>query len=104
MLGITTFGFVTIAACAAALGYAMAQAISSRSGRRYWAVSAMVIGLGILALAVSVANPSEVKPDGVLYEPFFAFTPLGFLLMLVGAGAVLARLGRQFGNRRLATS
>lgn len=104
MLGITTFGFVAIAACAAVLGYAVAQAISSRSGRRYWAVSAAVIGLGVLALTGYVANPGEVTPDGALHEPFFALAPLGFLLMLVGAGAVLARLGHQLGHRTLAAT
>jgi hypothetical protein len=103
MFDITAFGFVVIAACAAILGYAVAQVFSSRSGRRYWAVSAAMIGIGVLALTVYVANPGEVGPDGVLHEPFFALAPLGYLLMLAGAGAVLARLGRQLGHRMPAT-
>ncbi|MFG1785145.1 DUF3955 domain-containing protein [Rhodococcus oryzae] len=99
MIGITTFGFVVIATCAAILGYALARATSSRSGRPYWAVSAAVIGLGVLALAVYVANPGEVKPDGALHEPFFALAPLGYLMMFVGAAAVLVWLGRRLGHR-----
>nr|WP_169310420.1 DUF3955 domain-containing protein [Rhodococcus oryzae] len=99
MSDITTFGFVGIIACAAILGYAVAQAFASRSGRRYWAVSGAVIGLGMLALTAFVANPGEVKPDGVLYEPFFVFGPLGYLLMLTGAGAVVVRLVRRLTHR-----
>ncbi|WP_169888248.1 DUF3955 domain-containing protein [Rhodococcus tukisamuensis] len=104
MSDITTFGFVAIVACAAILGYALTQAFAARSGRRFWAVSATVIGLGLLALTGFVANPGEVKPEGVLYEPFFAFGPLGYLLLLAGAGAVVVRLGRQLGHRMLAAN
>ncbi|MFG1782543.1 DUF3955 domain-containing protein [Rhodococcus oryzae] len=103
MFDITAFGFVVIAGCAAILGYAVARVFSSRSARRYWAVSAAMIGIGVLALTVYVANPGEVGPDGVLHEPFFALAPLGYLLMLAGAGTVLARLGRQLGHRMPAT-
>ncbi|MFI6428971.1 DUF3955 domain-containing protein [Rhodococcus oryzae] len=100
----TTFTFVGIIGCAAILGYAVAQAFASRSGRRYWAVSGAAIGLGIFALTVFVANPGEVKPDGVLYEPFFMFGPLGYLLMVAGAGAVVVRLGRGLAHRKPAAN
>ncbi|MFD1199992.1 DUF3955 domain-containing protein [Brucella gallinifaecis] len=55
----------------------------------WWKLSASILFMGQLLIAIKLMYPPYLDAQNVLHEPYFIVLPIGFLMLIVGSGMVL---------------